>query len=40
MWKVIFDKLREKNLNPYFPGQHEGLCDKPYCVEKRVKTNG
>ena len=34
MWKTIFDKLREKGLNPYAPGQHEGLCDKPYCVVK------
>lgn len=34
MWKVIFDKLREKGLNPYPPGQHQGLCDKPYCVVK------
>lgn len=34
MWKSIFDKLREKELNPYAPGQHEGLCDKPYCVVK------
>jgi hypothetical protein len=34
MWKVIFDKLKENNLNPYPPGKHEGLCDKPYCVVK------
>lgn len=34
MWKTIFDKLREKGLNPYAPGQHEGLCDKSYCVVK------
>lgn len=34
MWKTIFDKLRENNLNPYAPGQHQGLCDKPYCVIK------
>lgn len=34
MWKTIFDKLKEKGLNPYAPGQHEGLCDKPYCVVK------
>lgn len=34
MWKTIYDKLKEKGLNPYAPGQHEGLCDKPYCVVK------
>lgn len=34
MWKIIFDKLKEKGLNPYAPGKHEGLCDKPYCVVK------
>lgn len=34
MWETIFNKLREKNLNPYPPGKHEGLCDKPYCVVK------
>ena len=34
MWKGIFDKLKEKGLNPYPPGKHEGPCDKPYCVVK------
>lgn len=34
MWKTIFDKLKQKGLNPYPPGQHTGLCDKPYCVVK------
>jgi hypothetical protein len=34
MWKVILDKLREKRLSPYAPGQHKGECDKPYCVVK------
>lgn len=34
MWKIIFDKLEEEGLNPYAPGQHEGLCKKPYCVIK------
>lgn len=34
MWKSIFDKLKEKGLNPYAPGQHKGLCDMPYCVVK------
>ena len=32
MFKVIFDKLKEKNINPYAPGKHKGLCDKPFCV--------
>lgn len=34
MWKIIFDKLREKDLNPYPPGKHEGICKEPYCVVK------
>lgn len=34
MWATIFNKLKEKNLNPYPPGKHEGLCVKPYCVVK------
>jgi len=34
MWKVIFDKLREKGLNPYAPGQHKGLCNERHCVVK------
>ena len=34
MWKEIFDKLKEKNLNPFPPGQHKGECKEPYCVVK------
>lgn len=34
MWKIIFNKLKEKNLNPYPPGQHGGLCITPYVVVK------
>ena len=34
MWQDIYTKLKEKNLNPYPPGQHEGLCDEPYVVIK------
>lgn len=34
MFKAIFDKLNEHNLNPYAPGRHTGLCAKPYCVIK------
>jgi len=34
MWTVIFDKLREKGLNPYPPGKHTGLCEEPFCVVK------
>lgn len=34
MWQDIFNKLKEKNLNPYPPGKHEGLCKQPYCVVK------
>lgn len=32
MWKKIYLKLQEKGLNPYAPGQHEGLCIERYCV--------
>lgn len=34
MWKVIFDKLKEKGLNPYPPGKHKGECKERYCVVK------
>lgn len=34
MWEIIFDKLKEKGLNPYPPGKHTGLCTTPYCVVK------
>lgn len=34
MWKVIFDKLKEKGLNPYPPGKHKGVCNERYCVVK------
>ena len=34
MWKIVFDKLKEDNLNPYPVGKHTGLCEKPYCVVK------
>lgn len=34
MWKTIFDKLKQENLNPYPPGQHQGLCTEPYVVVK------
>ena len=32
MWKRIYLKLKEKGLNPYAPGQHEGQCMERYCV--------
>jgi len=32
MWKKVFNKLKENNLNPYPPGKHEGLCLERYCV--------
>lgn len=34
MWKLIFNKLKEKGLNPYAPGQHQGDCIERYCVVK------
>lgn len=32
MWKEIYTKLKEKDLNPYPPGQHIGECRERYCV--------
>lgn len=32
MWKVIYNKLKEKGLNPYPPGKHRGECEEKYCV--------
>lgn len=34
MWQDIYTKLRDKNLNPYPPGMHKGLCEEPYVVIK------
>lgn len=34
MWARIYDKLREKGLNPYPPGKHVGECKERYCVIK------
>ncbi|MBS4536809.1 hypothetical protein GOQ29_14405 [Clostridium sp. D2Q-14] len=34
MWKKIYDKLKEKGLNPYPPGKHLGECIERYCVIK------
>lgn len=28
----IFDKLKEKKFNPYYKGQHEGLCKDPFVI--------
>lgn len=36
MWKDIFDKLKEKELNPFPPGTHKGECKEPYCVVKET----
>lgn len=32
--KRIYTKLKLRNLNPYFIGQHEGECEKPFLVIK------
>ena len=32
MWQQIYLKLKNKGLNPYAPGHHEGLCTESYCV--------
>lgn len=34
MIKAIYDHLKAKNLNPYFPGQHKGECEKRFCAIK------
>jgi hypothetical protein len=34
VWKLIYDKLKAKGLNPYPPGQHQGDCTERYCVVK------
>lgn len=28
------DKLKDKNLNPYPPGKHKGICEERYCIVK------
>lgn len=28
----IYEHLKEVGLNPHFPGQHMGICKKPYVV--------
>ena len=30
----IFDKLYEHELNPYFVGQHEGICEEDFVIVK------
>lgn len=34
MLKEIYLHLKDKGLNPYFPGQHKGECTEPYVVIK------
>lgn len=34
MWQTIYNKLKEKGLNPYPPGRHQGECKERYCVVK------
>lgn len=34
MWGRVYDKLKDKGLNPYQPGKHKGLCEERYCVVK------
>lgn len=37
MFKEIYKHLKEKGLNVYSIGQHEGICNEPYLV---IKDNG
>lgn|SRR5699024_1148997 len=32
MIKDIYTKLNESDLNPYFKGQHKGLCKESYVI--------
>lgn len=34
MIEAIYNHLKVKNLNPYFPGQHRGECEEEFCVIK------
>ncbi|MDI6617897.1 MAG: hypothetical protein QME45_04355 [Clostridiales bacterium] len=40
MWQIIYDKLKSWDLNPYAPGQHEGLCENNYCVIREEEQSG
>lgn len=35
MMKDIYTQLKDANLNPYFIGQHEGLCRERFIVVKQ-----
>lgn len=35
MMKSIYTKLKGNNLNPYFIGQHKGLCREPFVIVKQ-----
>lgn len=32
MIQEIYTHLKNKNLNPYFPGQHRGECEEPFVI--------
>ena len=32
MWQVVYNKLKDKGLNPFPPGKHTGECLERYCV--------
>lgn len=32
MVQDIYTHLKNKNLNPYFPGQHRGECEEPFVI--------
>ena len=32
MIQEIYNHLKNKNLNPYFPGQHRGECEEPFVI--------
>ncbi len=34
MVEVIYDYLNQRGLNPYFVGQHEGLCEERFLIIK------
>ncbi|HHU07813.1 MAG TPA: hypothetical protein GXZ59_05660 [Clostridiaceae bacterium] len=30
--KQLYDHMKDKGLNPHFPGQYRGICEEPYTV--------
>ena len=39
LWRVIYQKLKEKEIDVYTPGQHKGDCVSPYVVVRPSGDN-